>query len=547
MTKIIELRPDNSLLNNKFEKYKFSPDTVCITKEIQLKYEVFRLEPNNNQSSWLEARLFAFHNHLFKNPYDSSCWFVDENWLIWQLDKDGILNQIYELSSMKEKERIYNPSFGFLSDNIVIFLDGHKTMLLLMKDEARKTTFITLENVESGLILDVRYSKNKSLFIITICVITDISGKKYSQLLLLYYSYNICNTILENVVFLKKLVLKVQGAVDYVYVEENAEYLHSICQDTINFEGNNNNDHNSVEGIANLRIPKYYWSQDEETLTVWIKISEDDFKQNLKVNVTQTTISVLIDENIILQGQCQHCLDKYLTTWTYENDKLKLELVKSESGLMWNELILSDTNGECIPNDVLAREIHSKLAHLCTDQMESRTGEQPALGFNTEQLEECDIEGKENHLQRINFNTHKTTHLAILGSGNHVLFTCKSKSGQLVCLRHDNDACFWLFSQGDNEEWNFQHVHTFPGFGYVEASKTNKKFCVSPTDGSYIGIIEHTRHIFLYQRPELNGITGKQRIIDLGSEATPIMGAIATNKFLILLTKNKLYLLKMES
>lgn len=103
------------------------------------------------------------------------------------------------------------------------------------------------------------------------------------------------------------------------------------------------------------------------------------------------------------------------------------------------------------------------------------------MGFNAEQLEECDLEGKDNFLQRINLLTRTTTHLARLGSNNHVLFTCKRKHGQMVCLRYDHDACVWEIDNKDDDiEWNLRHVHSFFGFGYVEASKTNKKFCVSP-------------------------------------------------------------------
>lgn len=122
-----------------------------------------------------------------------------------------------------------------------------------------------------------------------------------------------------------------------------------------------------------------------------------------------------------------------------------------------------------------------RLAHLCTDQTNTSVGEgQPCIGFNSEQLEECDLEGKDNFLQRINLHTQATTHLARLGSNNHILFTYKLKDGQVICLRHDHDACIWLTDDLANKQWNLKHVYSFPGFGYVEASKTNKKFCVSP-------------------------------------------------------------------
>lgn len=66
-----------------------------------------------------------------------------------------------------------------------------------------------------------------------------------------------------------------------------------------------------------------------------------------------------------------------------------------------------------------------------------------SIGFNSEQLEDCDITGEENILQRINLVTHSTTHLAMLGHSNRVLFTEKYSSGHAVCLRHSHDGCIW--------------------------------------------------------------------------------------------------------
>ncbi|KAG7199157.1 hypothetical protein KM043_018045 [Ampulex compressa] len=410
MTNIVELRPDKELINSQFEKYQFCTDGISITSEIVLEKEVFRLEPNSNQESWLEARLFAFHNHLFKNPYDTSCWFIDKDWVVWRLNK----------------------------------------------------------------------------------------------------------------------ILKVKGTVEYACIEENGNHLHSICQDSMLFEDLNAKveKHNlpNLEEKEEIKIPKYCWSQDEDSITVWIKVEEQQYKQ-ARIN-------------------CQHRLDESLTTWKYEHGTLQLELMKFENGLMWNELIKGDTGGECLPNQALAAEIHSRLAHLCTDQPNSQRDGQPCIGFNAEQLEECDLEARDNLLQRVNLATQATTHLSMLGINNHVLFTYKKKSGQAICLRHDHDGCVWETVDTIEDQWGIKHICTFPGFGYVEASKSNKKFCVSPPDGSYVAILEHTRHIFLYEKPQLNTKIGKQWIVDLGHQMHPIMGVVATNEYLIILTKDKLYRLQ---
>jgi len=66
-------------------------------------------------------------------------------------------------------------------------------------------------------------------------------------------------------------------------------------------------------------------------------------------------------------------------------------------------------------------------------------------------------------------------------------------------------------------------------------------------DGSYMAIVEHTRHVFLYERPDVGAKSAKQRIVDLDCQASPIMGVVATNKYLIVLSKDKLYRLQIHT
>ena len=543
MTKIVELRPDRNLINSKFEKYQFSTDEIRIASEKDLKADVFRLELTSNRDSLLETRLFAFHNHLFKNPYDTSCWFVDESWSIWRLNENGTLDQVHTIhNSNADVQNLYNPSIAFTSNNIVAISDGGDCVKLLITDAQERIKAFALSDTEPGVILDVQYISSTSTVAIALCNINSTGEKKFTRLLLLTYAWRNAGDACESFELIGKEALKVNGAIEYAYIEDDGKHLHSLCQDYIAFECpkaqesvDNKNDSEKTE----INIPRYCWSQDEDSLTVWINV-EKEHEKNVNVHVTALELSVTMNGKVLIQGQCQHRLDEKLTTWKYEQDTFKLELSKFESGLMWSELIKGDTGGECLPNETLAAEIHSKLGHLCTSRVDVKLEGQPCLGFNAEQLEECDLEGKDNLLQRIHLAPQENTHLAMLGASNHVLFTYKTKSGQAICLRHDNDGCLWITGQADDAKWDMEHCYTFPGFGYVEASKSNKKFCVSPVDGSYVAILEHTRYIFLYKRPELTDRVGKQWIVDLGTETCPVMGAAATNKYLIVLTKNKL-------
>ncbi|OXU21847.1 hypothetical protein TSAR_001486 [Trichomalopsis sarcophagae] len=554
MTKIVDLRPDKKLLNSKFEKYQFCSDTATPKCEKELKTEVLRLELNSSQDSWLEARLFAFHNHLFKNSYDSTCCFIDKNGGIWKFANDGSLDLIYTSKNIdsKSSDCLYNPSLAFASKNIIIICNGGgKLEFLIKKDESfNNFTF----DIETAVVLDARFVKENSKIVVALYKIDEEKGKKFSRLIYLSYIYDENSEDQSQALkLLRTENLRVKGAVEHVYIEKNGYFSHIISQDHVEFDYDslnpikNKDEPNQSTNESQIKIPQYCWSQDEDSITVYTKISEKYSKVTAKVEATPTSLTISVGDVVLLSGETPHRLESDLTTWKRKEDTLEVELSKSENGLMWSELIKGDTGGEYLPNDALAAEIHSRLSHLCSSEQESNTQGQPAIGFNSEQLEECDLSGSENILQRIDLNAHNITHMAMLGSSNRVLFTEKQSSGQIICLRHDHDGCTWLMRESDGEDWDLEHIYTFPGFGYVEASKTNKKFCVSPPDGSYIAIIEHTRHAFLYEKPEKNATTGRQRILDFGSEMSPILGATTLKKYLIILTKDALYQLQVYS
>nr|CAD7268219.1 unnamed protein product [Timema shepardi] len=129
-----------------------------------------------------------------------------------------------------------------------------------------------------------------------------------------------------------------------------------------------------------------------------------------------------------------------------------------------------------------------------------------------------------------------------------------------ICLRHDVDGCVWQAGPTTPEEadWPCQHVGTFLAFGYVQASKTQKKFTVCAPDLSYVAVCEATRHIYLYRQPSTistelrNRRTGehvahvaKQQLVSLDS-TSEVLGVHASNHVLYVLTSDILYTLQVN-
>lgn len=306
---------------------------------------------------------------MFKNPFDDSCWFCDDELNVWKLDKHGHLHHVHTLSSIQEK--LYNPTITFASEKITILTSGTSNLeFLITSDDGNDKKSFIIDGIEPGVLLDSKLIKRHLLLytlqiIVTMCLITDANNKKkYSKINVITFSMDYENSP-EKIVIFKRQELMVNGPVDYVFIESNGEYLNMLSQDSAKFKFDSlkiiENKDNSIG-----KIPKYCWSQDDDSITVWIKIPEKYSDKKANVKVTKNVIIVDIEETVLIQGETQFPLDAETTTWSHENDALKLELIKSEAGQMWSELIKGDTGGECLPNETLAAEIHSRYFYIFT-------------------------------------------------------------------------------------------------------------------------------------------------------------------------------------
>lgn len=299
--------------------------------------------------------------------YDISCWFIDKDWTVWRLDKNNSLDEIYKLYNADTdlSKLMYNPSIGFTLNNITVISNGGEKLEVLVGSTRQNMKVFSLGPIEPGIIMNVQYIEKDLKIIVTMCTIAAKSdGKKYTQLTLLSCTLQYIENEIKNIYYINKQLLKVQGTVDYIYVEKNGNYLHSICQNNIDFEkGDAQESENKIKQSnidLQIKTPKYYWSQDEDSLTVCIKIHKQYTNKQPKIQVKPLELSVVMENEILIQGECQHRLEENMATWRFKEDTLQIDLSKYENGLMWNELIKGDTGGECLPNEALAAEIHTR-------------------------------------------------------------------------------------------------------------------------------------------------------------------------------------------
>jgi hypothetical protein len=151
-------------------------------------------------------------------------------------------------------------------------------------------------------------------------------------------------------------------------------------------------------------------------------------------------------------------------------------------------------------------------------------------------------------------------------SGNQWLFNAQTSAESLpvVCLRHDVDGIVWqpalsTSSSSSDSSLSWQHAGTFDAFGYVQASKQQRKFTTCDPSLSYVAIADCVRHIYVYRRPtsissplrnrrtgETVSAVARQQLISLDS-TEDIMGMRANGTDLFVVAGKTLYAVRINS
>ena len=157
---------------------------------------------------------------------------------------------------------------------------------------------------------------------------------------------------------------------------------------------------------------------------------------------------------------------------------------------------------------------------------------------------------------RVDAITHKTTHRVVLGLNNPPLYALPLRPGQppALAIRNDVDVCLWLpqvaasLNEDESVKWTVQHEGTVNAFGYIQASKQQKKFIQCSPDMSYALICEPHRHIFIYKtthdgasglknRGQSTKISiGQQKLVTM-DEFDEVLGIVIENEVTLLLTQ----------
>ncbi|XP_053688980.1 nudC domain-containing protein 1 [Sabethes cyaneus] len=568
--KLQELRPDRSLLKTNFDGYKLSLEPIPVLRtELTEQTQPDRVRPSEQQFSCLHAQLFGLQNHLVRDPWAAgNCYFVDRTWIIRQIrydESDGRLKPLcsaFKLGRTRgaRREGDYNCTLAFLSEKYALIADGQGGLTLVDTGDRQrggewkaKFSFPEIEELKEGFILlDGRFEiidGERQIHAVGYCVnqLQDEAG----------FESNICwlkavqQDPNQGWVYHSIRVLKGRGFANYCALEPKGTALVLASDKPFQFVIDSENPIQSKEEPTPTENQEqkddvqsfcYEWTQTLDDITVKIPKEEEI---NYRIANENGILKVVRDENTILDGEAFFAdIDPELTSWTNEKSELQITLFKKNSGSMWPFLI---PGGPEETRDGLASD-----------------EDLPPVSNLTSQLEECDFgtegqeQGMEYTIERLDASSHECSHKAFLGN-NAPLFAVSLRPGfpMALALRQDVDGCLWLQQHVGGPDWSLRHEGTLHAFGYVQASKRQRKFMTCSPDLGYAVICEAERHVFIYKTNyggTANGLRnrvgpqvsiGQQKLVTLEGSGE-ILGICCENDYTILLTETHILVLQLR-
>ncbi|BES92313.1 CS domain [Nesidiocoris tenuis] len=581
MLKPNELRLNHNFLDTDFEGYKLSLTPIPTYKE-DIPNGVNVVQPSEDQFSFLHQRLFSLHNHLVADPWNvSSVFFVDASKKIYRswIGVNGRLEKSFEVMQIPYTRsepigNIYNISMDFPSSDTCVLTDGAGSLYIIETSNRSSGDIVPWKILYEGqplgcnipsTILDARAKPGQLLKEIH-CILQYVAPST-SKVLLQDKKTPGFETVLSWVRISEDVdgswsvqteELRGQGAVDYLAVEPSCEGVYIASE--ANFKFSKAEEMQPVNGTeTNVEDDTYdfEWEQSFDTILITLDVQErgEDTNREVEINCESTKLDVRANGESLLNGTLAGAVVPSLYTYKIVENKLEIVLEKYHKGTMWQTFIISDKKGKEIINCDLVEEVNRRLASLTSDKEE-----QANVVLNT--MEECDGGDEESRtLQRFTLEGLKTTNRVHLGSQQWLLVGPKGTDRVApFCIRNDVDGCVWAPGElnVDSGEWKIDHVGTLLAFGYIQASKTSRKFSILSPGFSYIAIVDVSGHVIVYRKGIAvnstlrNRKTGRQtreiavqQLVNLQTSSL-ILGAAANNEHIFILTRDALHLLHVD-
>lgn len=335
---IIDFRPSPLLLNPNFDGYKLSLEPVPILKT-ELNVAPRRRFTNDDQYTFLHAKLFSLHNHLTNDPWlDYSCYFVDDAWTIQNVSFDtttgklGSVKAVYKVSKPNTSLGDYNTSLKFVSEKFCVFGDGCGGLKIFTtgdryRVEEWKPVFTDTihENPIPFVVQDARWEIFGGIhqihcLLLSIQAKSDSADDKFETVLDWYVFKKDSQSNSWNKSFVRQL--KGKALPEYCVFEPKCNAI--LISSDRKFEF-------TVDTENPIEIPKenlpvaddekekkhdFNWTQNDEDVSIYFNIPQETNKQDIKVICNGTNLQVRHKNDSLLTADLFQSVDKDLTTWS---------------------------------------------------------------------------------------------------------------------------------------------------------------------------------------------------------------------------------------
>ncbi|XP_064555168.1 nudC domain-containing protein 1 [Drosophila montana] len=592
---VVDLTVDRNLLCPNFDGYKLSFDAVPVLRQ-GFDRDPLKLEPHLNQYSLLHVELFAKHNLLFSDPW------ARHNSYYMNTAHQLVLCSYDEQHGQPRAQRVvytmrredhgdgyqhlvgdYNYTLRFISEKYCVVCDGMLTFHLLETgDRMRDTSWqlvtrspVTNDMQQRGFVLyDARLDmvqERKQISLIAGHVRRREAAAPHQAdvhvMQLIWsrwtldsqpeasWSYKLCEQ------------LETPGSIYYCAFEPRADSL-VVCSN------------GQLQTLAQLKAeaeqaaaaataaeaqlnhdnePSYSWTQTEQDVIVRFPLRSGATRDEFNISCTPRQALVKRREETLLQGVLYADVEDELTSWTVEGQTLQLTLVKQRQE-QWPRLLQT----EHVVVEAVKEEQPAEQPAEPEDDSEMDIEPEPErlpIPNLEDPIEECDfpLGNSDDDIKMVRFNlsTSGITHTIFMGA-IPPLFATSLRAGYPAAFvtRQGVDASVWLqlYQPAKPGEWSVRHEGNLHAFGYVQASKQQRKFIDCCPQLDYAVISESYRHVFIY-KPRYdsagglrnrNGpqvVIGKQNLVTLDDDLGEVLGLVtATNVITVLTEHAVLYL-----
>ncbi|XP_070197529.1 nudC domain-containing protein 1-like isoform X2 [Littorina saxatilis] len=562
------------------------------TSRVAVSVDVCTLK--DDQVTLHHTKLFAAPNHLTPDPWiDNSVYVIDSLWAVWNIfvlenDKVNPGSRVFDIPEAAEFQKTpgrVNVSLRFADQQHALLADGAgRIFLLATGDRKQKVQWKVLfkeqvlkENTAFAVVDAASYINSNKQEMVDCLLVSVEEPKEESQ-------KGKHLTIITWITFSKgadekwsvNRTRRLEGPRPYNHVSlergGGAVTVASNCPFTMTAD--------SVKEVTlpaggsgdwemvgrEPQQPLYTWSQTTEDISIQLTLPVDTFKPDVYVTLGTDEVDIGIKNSVtLLQGPLHDRIDVSTGTWKVTEQKLEISFMKEQEE-MWETLVVGDTRGEMTMDEATITAIHDRLKHLTSEKWNPDPEcDQTNKPYNTQQLEACDAFDDEEciYLTRVDGETHQISHQANISYNLLFNVSLDPNKPAALCLRHDVDGLLWqpeavanLKGGAPSSECPWRHVGTLDAFGYVQASKTQRRFSTCAPDLSMAAIADCSRHVYLYRQraPISSPLRNRRTSQDVSSVAKQhvvlldppdaILGLHVSNDRVFVATPSRVYAVK---